>query len=71
MDVTPYVDGLRRDLLASVDTSDPERAALAERLVAGLDPAVRLAMIDLLAAAAEELTTELHARLGRVAPAWA
>jgi hypothetical protein len=59
MDLAPFVDTLRRDLLATVDTSDPERAALAERLIAGLDAAVRLAMIDVLAAAAEELTADL------------
>jgi len=59
MDLAPFVDGLRRDLLAAVDSSEPERAALAERLIAGLDAAVRLAMIDVLAAAAEELTAEL------------
>ena len=59
MDLGPFVDTLRRDLLAAVDTSDPERAALAERLIAGLDAAVRLAMIDVLAAAAEELTADL------------
>ena len=59
MDLAPFVDTLRRDLLAAVDTSDPERAALADRLIAGLDAAVRLAMIDVLAAAAEELTADL------------
>src|SRR5262245_48759621 len=59
MDLAPFVDSLRRDLLAAVDTSGPERSALAERLIAGLEPVVRLAMIDVLAAAAEELTADL------------
>ena len=59
MDLGPFVDSLRRDLLAAVDTSDPERAALAERLIAGLDAAVRLEIIDVLPAAHEELTADL------------
>src|SRR3954468_4258762 len=59
MNLAPFVDGLRRDLLAAVDSSEPERAALAERLIARPHAAVRLPMIYVLAAAAEELTAEL------------
>ncbi len=59
MDLTPFVDRLRRDLLASVDASHPDSAAVAERLVGSLDAAVRLAMMDVLATAADELTAEL------------
>ena len=41
MDITPYVDSLRRDLLAAAEAAGPEAQATAERLTYALDPAAR------------------------------
>ena len=59
MDLTPFVDGLRRDLLAAAEVAGPESKIAADRLVASLDAAVRLTLIDALAAAADEITAEV------------
>src|SRR6478752_5946648 len=40
MDITPYVESLRRDLLAAADAAGPEARAATERLAYALDPAV-------------------------------
>jgi len=59
MDLTPFVDGLRRDLLAAADAAGDGARAAAERLAGALDASVRLALLDALAVAAEEITAEL------------
>ena len=59
MDLQPYVDNIQRQLEAAAETGGDEARALAERLVAPLDSAVRLALQDALAAAAEEITLDL------------
>lgn len=59
MDITPYVEGLRRDLAAAAEAGGPEARASAERLALALDPAVRLALMDVLSQAAAEITAEL------------
>jgi hypothetical protein len=59
MDLTPFVDGLRRDLLAAADAAGDSARAAAERLTGALDASVRLALLDALAVAAEEITAEL------------
>jgi hypothetical protein len=61
MDLTPYVDALRADLLAAADAGGPEARASAERLALALDPAVRLALMEVLSQAAAEITAELTA----------
>ncbi len=61
MDITPYVDSLRQDLVAAAEAGGPETKAAAERLVLALDPAVRLALMDALSQAAAEITSELPA----------
>ena len=61
MDLTPYVDGLRRDLAAAAETAGPEARAAADRLALALDPAVRLALMEALSQAAAEITSELDA----------
>lgn len=61
MDITPYVDSLRRDLAAAAEAGGPEAKAAAERLALALDPAMRLALMDALSQAAAEITSELHA----------
>lgn len=61
MDITPYVEGLRRDLLAAAEAAGPEARATAERLSYALDPAARLALMEAVSQAASEITTELPA----------
>lgn len=59
MDLTPFVDQLRRDLLVAADAGGEEARALAERLTAPLESSVRLALLSALSQAAEEITAEL------------
>ncbi len=59
MDITPYVESLRRDLLAAAEAGGPEIRQAAERLVLALDPAARLALMEAVSQAAAEITTEL------------
>ena len=59
MDLSPFVDSLRRDLLAAAEVAGEESKVAAERLVTALDAATRLALIDALSTAADEITAEL------------
>jgi hypothetical protein len=61
MDITPYIDSLRRDLAAAAEAGGDEARAAAERLTLALDPAMRLALMDALSQAAAEITSELPA----------
>jgi hypothetical protein len=59
MELTPYVDDLRRELAVAAEAGGPDARALAERLVAPLEAAVRLMLLDALSAAADEITGEM------------
>jgi len=59
MELTPYVESLRRELGVAADAGGDEARALAERLTAALEPATRLMLFEALAAAADEITREL------------
>ena len=59
MNLTPYVENLRRELLVAADAGGDEARALAERLTAPLESAVRLTLLEALSAAADEITREL------------
>lgn len=59
MQLEHYVDDLTRQMAVSAAAGGPEAEALAERLVLPLRAAVRLALLDALSAAADELTLEL------------
>ena len=59
MNLELYVENLHRQLVVAAEAGGEEARALAERLVAPLEAAVRLTLQDALAAAAEEITTEL------------
>lgn len=61
MDITPYVESLRRDLLAATESSTDDTKAAAERLVMALDPAARLALMEAISHAANEITAEMPA----------
>ncbi|WP_328551450.1 toxin-antitoxin system HicB family antitoxin [Streptomyces sp. NBC_00358] len=59
MDLTPYVDTLRRELAVAAEAGGDEARALAERLTAPLESATRLTMLNVLSAAMDEITREL------------
>lgn len=59
MELAPYVDSLHRELTAAADVGGEDVRRAADRLLAALDAAVRLVLIDALAAAAEQITAEL------------
>jgi hypothetical protein len=59
MDITPYVDSLRRDLVAAAESGGDDIKAAAERLAMALDPSARLALMEALSHAAAEITAEL------------
>jgi hypothetical protein len=59
MDLTPYVDHLRRDLLAAADGAGDELRSAAERLGFALDPAARLALMEAISQACSEITAEM------------
>lgn len=59
MDLTPFVDSLRHDLLVAAEVAGPDAKVAAERLVAALDSSARLALMDALSAAADEITAEM------------
>jgi hypothetical protein len=59
MDLTPYVDNLRRELAVAAEAGGEDARAMAERLTAPLESAVRLALQDALSAAADEITRDL------------
>lgn len=61
MDITPYVDGLRRDLVAAAEAGGEDTQRAAERLLLALDPAARLALMEAISQAAAEITAELPA----------
>ncbi len=54
-----YVDSLRRQLVVAADAGGDDTRAAAERLVAALEPAARLALLDALSDAADEITRDL------------
>ncbi|MFE2530479.1 hypothetical protein [Streptomyces sp. NPDC059371] len=59
MDLTPYVDALRRELAVAAEAGGEEARQLAERVTAPLESAARLTMLDVLSAAMDEITREL------------
>jgi len=59
MDLTSYVDSLRRELAEAAELGGPEARALAERLSGPLESAARLALLDALSAATDEITRDL------------
>ena len=61
MDITPYVDSLRRDLVAAAESGGDDIRRAAERLSYALDAAARLAFMEVVSQAAAEITAELPA----------
>jgi hypothetical protein len=68
MELEPYVGTLRQELAAAAEMAGPEARDLAERLATPLESAARLALLEALSAAADEITRDLapgsvHVRL--------
>ncbi|CAN5364284.1 hypothetical protein BH09ACT1_BH09ACT1_03060 [soil metagenome] len=59
MELGPYISELQRQLVSAAENGSDENRAVAERLVAGLDAATRLVLLDVLSAAAGEITRDL------------
>ncbi|RKR89500.1 ribbon-helix-helix CopG family protein [Micromonospora pisi] len=59
MDLNPYVASLGRELLTAAETGDDNGTALIERLTVSMESAIRLALLEALSAAADEITREL------------
>ena len=68
MDLQPYVDTVRHELGVAAAAGGSEAEALAQRLTAPLESALRLALLEALSEAAEQITREfapgsVHVRL--------
>lgn len=59
MMLQPFIDDVREQLLVAAATDGPDLAAATERLSVVLDAAVRLALLDAVSAAADEITLDL------------
>lgn len=59
MDLEPYVVTLRQEFAAAADAAGDDVRAIAERLAAPLEASVRLALLEAVSAAADEITTDL------------
>jgi hypothetical protein len=59
MDLTPYVEDLQRQLSVAAAAGGPDAEALAARLIAPLEAATRLILLNALSDAASEITGEL------------
>lgn len=59
MDLIPYVARLHSDLRLAGETGSEETLAVAERLASGLEPSVRLVLLDALVEAAGQITRDL------------
>jgi hypothetical protein len=59
MELQPYVDAVRHELSVAAAAGGQEAEALAERLTAPLESAIRLALLEALSEAAQEITRDL------------
>jgi hypothetical protein len=59
MELEPYVDKLLHQLGVAASAGGEEAVSLAQRLMAALESAVRLTLLDALSTAAAEITSEL------------
>ena len=59
MELGPYVSSLRQELAVAAEAGGEDARALAERLTGPLESAARLALLEALSAAADEITRDL------------
>src|SRR6185437_16770585 len=60
MDLSPYIDGLQRDLAASAAPGGPDVTRAAELLGGSLEASARLCLLEALSEAAAEITSRLR-----------
>jgi hypothetical protein len=60
MELTPYLDTLRRELSAVAAPGGPDATRVADLLTGSLDAAARLCLLEALADATAEITSKLH-----------
>jgi hypothetical protein len=75
MDLDPYIANLRHEFGMAAEAGGEDARALADRLTTALESAARLALLEALSAAADEITRELapgsvHVRLRGREPAF-
>ncbi len=58
MDTAPFIESLRQDLARSAEIGEEPVRNAAARLIAALEPAVRLVLLEALAQAAAEISAE-------------
>jgi hypothetical protein len=68
MELEPYVAAVRQEFALSAEAAGDEATAVAERLIVPLESSMRLALLEALSAAADEITRDLapgsvHVRL--------
>jgi hypothetical protein len=76
MDLRPYLESIRYELVVAAEAGGDQARELAERLTATLESATRLALLNALSDAADEITRDLapgsvEVRLRGVDPAFA
>ena len=59
MELSPYVDGLRRELSSLTRFASDDVVQVVDRLGEAIDSSVRLMLLDVLSSAAAEITTRL------------
>jgi hypothetical protein len=59
MELSPYVEGLRRELASLTRFASDDVVQVAEKLAEALESSVRLTLLEVLSAAAAEITTRL------------
>ena len=59
MDLTPYIEGLQRDLTATAEPGGPDVKRAAELLTGSIEASARLTLLEALSDAAAEITTKL------------
>lgn len=59
MNITPFVSALRAELANAAELGGSDARALAERLTAPMESAFRLALLEALSAATDEITRDL------------
>src|SRR5687768_13488397 len=59
MDLKPFLENVRHELLVAAEAGGDDARGLAERLVAPVDSAMRLSLLNALSAAADETTRDL------------
>jgi hypothetical protein len=59
VDLTPYIGNLHSELTIAAEAGGEEARALAERITAPLAAAIRLTLLNVISAAADEITREL------------